>query len=208
MRLLGAAARSVRPGLKGYAFDVDAAVRVHGNDRQRLDRLCRYVLRPPIANERVVKRTDGRFELRLKRAWSDGTTHLVFDGPEFVARLAALVPPPRVHQVRYHGVFARRSRLRTEIVRPAPTECHDGHERAAICTATKRLRLPWAKLLARVFAVNVLACPRCTTGNMQRIAFITTASAIRAILTSVGLSTAPPIRFRARGASQGDFVWT
>jgi len=80
-RLLGAAAGTATPGLKGYAFDVDAAVRVHGADRARLERLCRYILRPPIANDRLVKRSDGRFELRLKRAWSDGTTHLVLRWP-------------------------------------------------------------------------------------------------------------------------------
>ena len=207
IRLLGAAARTVTPGLKGYAFDVDAAVRVHGADRARLERLCRYILRPPIANDRLVKRSDGRFELRLKRAWSDGTTHLVFDGPELIARLAALVPPPRVHQVRYHGVFAPRAKLRPKLVRQVVDTSDEAHGCAEAHASAKRVRLPWAKLLARVFAADVLTCPRCDGGRLQRIAFITTTPAIRAILASVGLSTAPPVRQRASVSAQTELDW-
>ena len=89
-----------------------------------------------------------------------------------------------------------------------PAEGHGAHACDATVHTVKRLRAPWAKLLARVFAVDVLACPRCTTGRMQRIAFITMSSAIRAILASVGLSTAPPSRSPARDSVQADFVWT
>jgi hypothetical protein len=164
-------------------------------------------LRPPIANDRLVKRDDGRFELRLKRAWSDGTTHLAFDGPEFVARLAALVPPPRVHQIRYHGVFAPRAKLRPKLVRAVVDGSHEAHGCADAHPSAKRVHLPWAKLLARVFAVDVLACPRCADGRLQRIAFITTTPAIRAILESVGLSTAPPVRQAASAWVQTELAW-
>jgi hypothetical protein len=42
-----------------------------------------------------------------KTPYRDGTTHLVIESLDFMARLAALVPPPRMHLTRYHGVFAR-----------------------------------------------------------------------------------------------------
>lgn len=144
----------------------------------------------------LTQRADGRFVLQLKRAWSDGTTHLVFDGPELIARLAALIPPPRVHQVRYHGVFAPRAKLRERIVRPQPAASAsvDSPDVDPPCRPCGRQRTSWAKLLMRVFAVDVLACPRCKAGRLQRIAFITSPSAMRAILASVGLATAPPQR--------------
>ena len=121
-------------------------------------------------------------------------------GVELLARLVSLIPPPRVHMIRYHGVFAPRSRLRAQVVRAvAPGSC-ERHEKPK-----SRLRLDWAKLLLRVFEVDVLTCPRCESGRLQRIAFITSGDAIRAILTSVGLSTAPPERRRV--PAQVEMAW-
>ena len=51
----------------------------------------------------------------LKTPYRDGTTHVVFEPPDFIARLAALVPKPRVQLTRYHGVFAPHSRWRAQI---------------------------------------------------------------------------------------------
>ena len=59
-------------------------------------------------------------------------------------------------------------------------------------------RLGWAKLMARVFAIDVLDCPRCH-GGMQFITWVTDPAAIRAMLTSVGMATAPPPIAEARG---------
>ena len=47
-----------------------------------------------------------------KTPYRDGTTHIVLEPMDLMARLAALVPPPRMHLTRYHGVFAPYSRLR------------------------------------------------------------------------------------------------
>jgi hypothetical protein len=52
---------------------------------------------------------------RLKTAYRDGTTHIVLEPLDSIARLAALVPPPRVHLTRFHGPFAA---LRSRVVRP------------------------------------------------------------------------------------------
>jgi len=82
------------------------AVTVPARDRRRLERLCRYVARPAISSERLTRLDDGRLVYQLKRRWRDGTTAFVFEPEEFVARLAALVPPPRSHLVRYAGVLA------------------------------------------------------------------------------------------------------
>jgi hypothetical protein len=59
--------------------------------------------------------------LRLKSAFKDGTTHIVMEPLEFMERLAALVPRPRLHLIRFHGVLAPNAKLRREIV-PSPSQ--------------------------------------------------------------------------------------
>jgi len=108
-------------------FSLHAAVRCGADDRQAMEQLCRYITRPALANERVQTNAAGQVVLKLKTAWLDGTTHLVLrqdtnspvdclcqpKGPssararparlsplEFMQRLAALVPRPRLHLIR------------------------------------------------------------------------------------------------------------
>jgi len=87
-------------------MSVHADVAIPARDRRRLERLCRYVARPPLALERLEELGDGRLAYRLKTPWRDGTTHVVMERTELLERLAPLVPPPRAHQVRYHGLLA------------------------------------------------------------------------------------------------------
>ena len=132
---------------------------------------------------------------------SDGTTHLIFEGVELIGRLVALVPPPRSHQIRFHGVFAPNGKLRSRIVpqlKPGPCEHDagvddDGEPGIKPHSASRRT---WAELMKRVLAID-LGSPRCHS-TMQRIASIMMPSAIRAILTSVGQPTAPPALRSAR----------
>ena len=86
------------------------------HERGKLDRLCRYMARPPVAEERLSVDGDGLVVLELKRAFRGGTTHVLFEPEDFIARLAALVPRPRAHLVRYHGLFAPRACHRALLV--------------------------------------------------------------------------------------------
>ena len=61
--------------------DLHAGVTVAGEDRRRLEQLSRYLLRPPIAQERLTLRSDGTVVVMLKTPWRDGTTHLRFEPP-------------------------------------------------------------------------------------------------------------------------------
>jgi hypothetical protein len=198
VRLFGAAARDdseSRPKVKNaYGFDVDAGVRVAAHDRKGLERLARYMLRPPLAKDRIERLADGRYRIRLKKPWRDGTTDLVLEGVELVGRLAALVPPPRAHLTRYYGVFAPRARLRRLVV-PARRDavgCQapTGPEQAGEPARQHKRRTSWAALLARVFAVDVLACPRCSS-RMQRVEWCTHPTRIRAVLAATGPPEAP-----------------
>jgi len=91
-------------------FDLHANVAVAANNRDGLEQLARYVLRPPIAQERLSRTADGRVLLTLKAEWSDGTTALLFEPIELLERLAALTPRPRINLVLHHGVLAPHSR--------------------------------------------------------------------------------------------------
>ena len=93
-------------------FSLHAAVRCGADDRQALEQLCRYITRPALANERVQTNAAGQVVLKLKTPWRDGTTHLVMSPLEFMQRLAALVPRPSLHLIRFHGVLAPRLQLR------------------------------------------------------------------------------------------------
>jgi hypothetical protein len=113
----GGGAPETIPGLaRANGFSLHAGVAVPANDRQRLERLCRYVGRPPVATERLSELQDGRLLYELRHRWRDGTTYVAFEPLELIDRLAALVPPPRFHTVRYHGVLASRSKHRADVV--------------------------------------------------------------------------------------------
>ena len=78
-------------------FDLHANMWVSAHDRAGLERLARYILRPPFAQERLRRRSDGRIALKLKTAWHDGTRELVFEPLEFLERLAAMTPTTTSH---------------------------------------------------------------------------------------------------------------
>ena len=87
-----------------------SAGRIAGRESRHADHAgrerARYLTRPPIASERPSLAEDGRVVYRLRRHWKDGTRAVVFEPLDFLARLAALVPRPRVHLLTYHGVLA------------------------------------------------------------------------------------------------------
>ena len=97
-------------------FDLHANVAVRGEDRERREQLCRYLLRPAVAQDRLRLTEDGRIVLELKRPWQDGTSHLVFEPLDLLARLAALTPRPRINLIIYHGVLAPNARVRAAVV--------------------------------------------------------------------------------------------
>ena len=88
--------------LDGYSLE--AGTHVHEHDRLGLEHLCRYGLRAPFAQHRLSLLADGRVQLELRRPTHDGVQAVAFTPHQFLSRLAAIVPPPRVHITRYHGL--------------------------------------------------------------------------------------------------------
>ena len=179
-------------------FSLHAGVHLHANDREGLERLLRYGARPPLSLERLTEHADGSLAYRLKRPLPNGHQVLLLQPTELLRRLATLVPPPRHHLVRYHGVFAPNAAWRREVVPPPPeprpiaAPPKPGAPQAPP-PASIRPRIPWAELLLRVFRADVLACDRCG-GRRVVLAFITEPPVVMSILDHLGLpSTAPPI---------------
>jgi hypothetical protein len=105
-----------RRGVARWAgFSLHAGIGIEAEKRAKLERLARYVSRPAVSVERLALTAQGDLRHRLKTPYRDGTTHIVLEPLDFLAPLATLVPPPRVHLTRYHGVFAPHAGLRAAI---------------------------------------------------------------------------------------------
>ena len=169
--------------LDGYSLHADRLVDT--DDRDELERLARYGARSPVANSRLSLDPSGRVVLALKRPLHDGRIALAFTPLDFLRRLATLIPPPRAHLTRYHGVFAPNHHLRAAIVPAGATAATEPTRPGS------RRRLDWASLLKRVFATDVLVCDTCG-GAMRILAILPEGDASRAILEHLGLPTGPP----------------
>ncbi|MBX9717124.1 MAG: transposase, partial [Burkholderiaceae bacterium] len=133
-----------------------------------------------------------------------GTTHLVMSPLEFMQRLAALIPRPRLHLIRFHGVLAPNAKLRALVVPQAPaqedetTEAATGTHCEAETAPGRPHRISWARLLKRVFDIDMRHCPNCGAGPLEIIAAILQRPVIEKILTHLGLQARAPPRAAAR----------
>ena len=175
-------------------FDLHANVWVPSNDRARLEQLCRYLLRPPLAQDRVHLGADGRVLVKLKTVWRDGTSHLLFEPIEFMEKLAAIIPRPAVNLLLYHGLLAPHARWRSQVVlygRSAPDlSAHEGDTRPH--GAGPAGAWTWAALMRRVFHLHVLACPRCGD-RLHVIATVQDPLAVQAILAHLRRALCPAL---------------
>jgi hypothetical protein len=175
-------------------YDLHANMCVPPRDRSQLERLCRYALRPPVAQDRLQLTPEGQVVLELRHQWADGTTHIAFDPLELLERLAALTPRPRINLVLYYGVLGARSAWRARIAAPVSGRLEAPlATRPAPDTSTDRPRTNWlwAELMQRSFGFDVLACPRCG-GRLELIALIEDPRVIRRILNHLGVPAEVP----------------
>src|SRR5216683_2549928 len=167
-------------------FSLHAGIAAEAEQRQKLERLCRYIARPAVAIERLSRTAQGTIRYALKTPYRDGTTHVIFEPLDFLARLASLVPSPRVNLTRFHGCFAPHHRLRAQIVpgkrgrragqtSAGPTQAAGEGEKAPL---PRHVAMTWAQRLARVFKIDVTVCERCG-GAVKIIAFRTRSSPAR-----------------------------
>ena len=167
-------------------FSLHACVAAEAHESQKLERLCRYIARPAISEKRLSISPQGRVRCQLKTPWKNGTAHVDFELVDFIAKLAALVPPPRAHLTRFHGVIAPNAKLRAQLTpsgrgkRPPTdaesTEASKDHRTPMVryCAMTR------AQRLKRVFNIDVNASGH-YGGTLRIVASIEQPTAPRAI---------------------------
>ena len=170
-------------------FSLHAGVAAEAHESHKLEKLCRYITRPAISEKRLSLSPQGRVRYQLKTPWRNGTTHVEWDPVDFIAKLAALVPPRRAHLTRFHGVFAPNANLRAQLTpsgrgkRPAtdaaPVNVSANDEPRS--PEEKRHAMTWAQRLKRVFGIDITTCAHCG-GAVRIVASIEEPTAIRAIL--------------------------
>jgi len=153
--------------------------------------------RPPIAEERLASNEAGDIEYRLKQPWADGTTGIKLSPSELIEKLIALIPPRRSPLVRYGGVFAPNFKRRDEIilcpgqrkrkVSLGSVDCGGQSKKKKVSAGS------WARLLLRVFSVDVFRCPRCGA-DLEIISAVLDTEQISRYLKYVGMLAAPPCR--------------
>jgi hypothetical protein len=185
-------------------FDLHAALTIPAQQqdgRLPLEKLLRYCARPPIAQDRLSMLEDDRVALELKTPWYDGSTHVIYEPLDFVAKLAALVPRPHKNLVLYHGVLSGNATWRSRAVvygRAQSTPDAAAHmstradahaeEHAPEPSTPRRQRRQWAELMRRAFGYDLLSCPNCGA-KMELLAVILERTAIRKVLSHLGLPT-------------------
>jgi hypothetical protein len=183
-------------------FSLHAATTAAANDARGREALLRYVLRPPIAQDRLELLPDDLVRIHLRRPFADGTVAVDIDPLSLLCRLCAAVPPPRFNTIRYGGVLAPASKWRSRIV-PAPPDA-DPDIRLHTCVSARPKPpthrcgwRPWHELLRRSFDVDREECSTCG-GRMKLKGVYKGADSIQRMLRHLGEPTEPPRRAPAR----------
>jgi ribosomal protein S27E len=144
------------------SFDLHAATAVPPNDKNGLEHLLRYILRPLIPGERLSILDNGNVQLKLRTPWSDGTSHLLFEPLEFLGKLAAIIPKPQVNTIIYHGVLAPNAKLRKAVVAYACGKTETGpsstDDKTQKTSKPPRKYYSFVELLLRVFQIDITKC--------------------------------------------------
>jgi hypothetical protein len=192
----------------GFSLHANVAVPAHA--RERLEHLCRYLLRPPLALERLTESSHGQVVFELPHPRADGATHLLLDPLELIEKLAVLIPPRRFHTLRFHGVLGPSAVWRSEVIPRRRTTAAGPSEGTGPLAepspgawGSPPERSSWAALLRRVFALDVFQCPRCG-GRRRLVGVHTGGESLRVLLERLGRVIASPLAEPARSPPRGE----
>jgi ribosomal protein S27E len=183
-------------------FSLHAGVAIKVRERKKLERLCRYISRPAVSERRLAITSRGHVRYELKTPYTDGTTHVIFEPLDFMAKLAALVPKPRVNLTRYHGVLAPNSQHRVNVtparrgtksrsVRERDDTPDAGSKKSADLPVNVHKEMTWSQRLKRVFNIDISICRRCG-GAVKTIACIEDPLVIEKILNYIDAKSIAP----------------
>jgi hypothetical protein len=168
-------------------FSLHANTQIPAHRRDQLECLIRYTARGAVSLERLTQDATGDLVYTFTHPWSDGTTGIRLSPVELLEKLAAWVPLPCVHLVRYGGCLAPHSHLRYAVM---PTLRQQGMDGEDAHTGTSYWS--WARLLGHVFALEMATCPLCQCGTLRIIAVLTQGEVISKILRHLKLAADPP----------------
>jgi len=187
-------------------FSVHNRVRVEPEDQPAVERLARYIMRPPISLERMEWNGVGEVCYRRKRGHESsglGEREVeTFDPADFLARVIMHIPEPKRHLVRYYGWYSnvsrgkrRKAEVELGLLAPARSGGPSRDDRDRTPNA-RALRQSWAQLIKRIYEVDPLMCPKCGS-EMKVVAFIIDHVVVDKILrhlerVEAGLARGPP----------------
>lgn len=172
--------------VNGFSLHCNTSTNTHARDR--LEKLIEYIARGPLSNERLEITAEDKVRLRLKTPWRDGTSHLLLTPHEFLEKLAAIIPPPKSHLVRWGGVFAANSPFRIKIIlKPEEKKGFDFES-----GEKKRMNKSWSLMLARVFKIDVMKCD--CGGDLTPLGAVQDQAEIKRYLKHINMEYDPPPR--------------
>jgi len=177
----------------GGGFSLNAAVRVEATDRKGLERLLRYLC-PSHVRQRALEPWHRQASgcLFAPKARALGQTVLSLTPIAFLERVPTLIPPPRRHRHRYHGVLAPNAPLRAGLTARAPLPVTCALLLARIYESQAQGWACWARRGCKCSPSRARSSWR--TDKIIAIAFITDRASIKRILDYLGEpASAPPI---------------
>jgi len=181
--------------LSQNGFTLHAGRVIKTQDRKGLEDLINYMARPSVSVNRLSITETQNVRYTLKNRWHDGTSAVEFTPMDFLSRLAALVPPPRTHMVKYAGIFAPNHPIRKKIIlkpevkkgfKPRLVEEDESERKKVKNTA-------WARLLARIFKIDIGTCRKCG-GQMEIMSAVFDPFEVERYLKHVGIARSPPVK--------------
>ncbi len=193
-------------------FSLHAATAVKAHERDRLEKLLRYVGRGALSNDRFSLDDEGNVLYKLKNSYDDAS-HILLSPLELLEKISGIIPPPKRHQITYYGCLSSHSRIRPLIVpskrdepgkkesdaklpSTAENEGTDSRDKKEVTGNVDKKKnsnyISWAELLKRSYKIDITLCRKCG-GRLRVISMIREADTIRKILDFLGLGADPPV---------------
>jgi hypothetical protein len=156
----------VASGLVGKVtgFSLHAGVAAKDHERSKVERLCRYITRLPVDETRLSLKAKGKVRVELKTTYRDGTTRIILERLDCMARLATRVSKPRVNLTRFHGVYAPNCKLRS-VIASGNKKKYANIKKKKInddqSDVNRQAAMTWAQRLKRVFNIDISVCNQC-----------------------------------------------
>ena len=143
----------VHPG-----FSVFAGESLSPQDPEQLERLARYITRPPLAADSVRRRRRPPGDHYTSRP-PDRLDHRLFDPLDWIHAVTAHIPDRGRHCVRYYGAFANRARSpKASSEQQTALAASPGASADTASEFVQRRRASWARLIKKIFEVDPLLC--------------------------------------------------